>query len=138
MNATNQEPKNVARKLLEAIDRQDWKGAKDLCAPNVRVHIGGQAIDFTAWMGMGQMFYAAFPDGKHEIENVVGEGDRVVLRCTWHGTHRGAFQGIPASGKSVALVTFLEEHVVDGRVVEYRGLFDAMGMMQQIGAIPSG
>jgi steroid delta-isomerase-like uncharacterized protein len=134
---TNDNNKNTARRLLETIDRQDWVGAKELFTPATKVKIGGQDLDVPSWVGMGQMFATAFPDGKHEIEATMAEGDRVVLRCMWRGTHQGAFQGIPASGKKVATVAFLETRIADGRVVEYRGLFDAMTMMQQIGAIPS-
>jgi steroid delta-isomerase-like uncharacterized protein len=126
----------LARRILDAIDRHDWPAVEGMTAPGLRVRIGGQDIDFASWRGMGQMFAAAFPDGKHEVEQIVAEGDRVVARCTWTGTHRGAFQGIPASGRAVALTTFLELRIREGRLVEYRGLFDALGMMQHIGALP--
>jgi steroid delta-isomerase-like uncharacterized protein len=135
---TTENNKTIARRLLENIDRQDWSALQEMCTPTLQVRIGGQQIDFAAWNGMGKMFSAAFPDGKHAVDNVVAEGDRAVVRCTWTGTQRGAFQGIPASGKTVALATFIEVRVIDGRVAEYRGLFDAMGMMQQIGALPAG
>ena len=76
-------------------------------------------------------------DGRHEVESVAVKGDRVFLRCIWRATHRAEFQGIPATGKKVAVVSYIEERIVDGRVVEHSGLFDHVGMMQQLRATPA-
>jgi steroid delta-isomerase-like uncharacterized protein len=127
----------AARRLLTAIDSQDWAAARELCAPEARVRIGGQEVDRDGWVGMGRMFAAAFPDGAHTIDEVVAEGDRVVLRCTWRGTHRGAFQGVPASGRTVAVPAILVERFDGARLRELHGVFDALGLLQQIGAFPS-
>ena len=43
----------------------------------------------------------AFPDVQINVEDMIGEGDKVVVQWTFHGTHRGPFQGIPATGKTV-------------------------------------
>jgi steroid delta-isomerase-like uncharacterized protein len=129
--------KTIARRFVETMDRQDWTGVKELLTPATKVKIGGQELDVPSWIGMGQMFGSAFPDGKHEIEDMAAEGDRVFLRLTWNATHRGDFQGIPASGKKVSTVAFQTVRIEGGRIVEYRGLFDAMALMQQLGAIPS-
>jgi steroid delta-isomerase-like uncharacterized protein len=128
--------KATVRRYIEAVDRQDWAGAKELAAPNVRVRVGGNDIDRDTWVGMGQMFAAAFPDGRHDITDVLAEGDRVVVRGIFRGTHKGAFQGIPATGRTIAVDMVMIDRVVDGRIVEHYVQFDAMSLMQQLGAMP--
>lgn len=135
--ATTEDTKKTALRMLDAIDRHDWAGVKALSTPATAVTVGDQKLDVASWIGMGRMFYAAFADARHEVKSVVAEGDRVFLRCIWRGTHRGDFQGIPATGKRVEVVSYVDKRIVDGRVVEYSGLFDSLGMMQQLGALPA-
>ena len=66
MTMTSDSLKAVVRRFCEAVDRQDWATTKELAAPSCRARAGGQDLDRDAWLGMGQMFAAAFPDGKHE------------------------------------------------------------------------
>jgi steroid delta-isomerase-like uncharacterized protein len=137
MTTTTDMLKATARRFLDAVDRRDWSSTKELVALNCRARVGGQSLDRDAWLGMGQMFAAAFPDGKHEIEDVIAEGDRVVVRGVWRGTHTGEFQGVPASGRRVCIDMIVIDRFAEGRIVEHFVQLDALGMMQQIGAIPS-
>ncbi|HEY1357952.1 MAG TPA: ester cyclase [Thermoleophilaceae bacterium] len=82
------------------------------------------------------MFRAAFPDLRMEADDMVAEGDRVVARLTARGTHQGDFMGMPPSGKAVEVAVYDMLRFEDGKVAEHWGLFDAMTMMQQLGAIP--
>jgi steroid delta-isomerase-like uncharacterized protein len=136
MTTTTDTLKATARRFIDAVDRQDWATAKELAAPGCRVRAGGHDLDREAWLGMGQMFAAAFPDGKHELQALVAEGDVVAMRGVWRGTHEGSFQGIPASGRAVAIDMVIIDRVVDGRIVEHFAQFDALAMMQQLGAMP--
>jgi steroid delta-isomerase-like uncharacterized protein len=83
------------------------------------------------------MLRSAFPDLHTTIEDVVAEGDKVVTRSTWHGTHRGAFLGIPATGKQVAVTQIDITRYAGGKVVEHWGNQDLLGLMQQLGVIPA-
>jgi predicted ester cyclase len=65
---------------------------------------------------------------------LVAEGDRVAERWTGHGTHRGDFQGIPATGRQVAVPGTVFYRIAAGKIVEFRGQFDRMSMMEQLGA----
>lgn len=80
---------------------------------------------------------AAFPDIHWVLDEMVAEGDRVVSRFTWSGTHRGVFFGIPATGKSISVKGMVIDHVVAGKMVDSRMLMDSLSMLQQLGAIPT-
>lgn len=80
---------------------------------------------------------AAFPDLTYTVEDVIAEGDKVVHRQTAHGTMKGAFQGMPATGKQA---TWTETHIVrfeNGKIVEHWANIDQVGMLQQLGLMPS-
>jgi steroid delta-isomerase-like uncharacterized protein len=83
------------------------------------------------------MFRSAFPDLYYEIEDRIAEADKVVTRTTWHGTHQGAFLGIPPTGKQVAVTGIDITRWADGKAVEHWGNQDLLGLMQQLGVVPS-
>lgn len=80
---------------------------------------------------------AAFPDFAPTVEDQIADGDKVVSRLTFHGTHKGEFQGIPATGKQVAVGAITIEKVADGKIVEHWIVYDGMGLMQQLGVMPA-
>src|ERR1700758_2610982 len=81
-------------------------------------------------------FRAAFPDIRWVIEEMVGEGDKVFSRFTWHGTHRGEFFGVPATGRQISGKGMVVDRVVAGKMAESRILMDGLSMMRQLGVIP--
>ena len=84
------------------------------------------------------MFRAGFPDLHYHIEDTFAENDRVSLRVTGHGTMKGDFMGMPASGKSA---TWQEIHTIrfaNGKVVEHWATVDQLGMLTQLGFGPGG
>lgn len=83
------------------------------------------------------MLHSAFPDFKATIEDVIVEGDKVALRLIWRGTQKGEFMGMPPTGKRFAITVFDILRVAEGKIVEHWGLTDNMGMMQQLGAMPT-
>jgi steroid delta-isomerase-like uncharacterized protein len=83
------------------------------------------------------MLRSAFPDFKATIEDILADGDKVVIRMTWTGTHKDEFMGIPATGKRMSIGVIDIIRVANGKGTEHWGQMDAMGMMQQLGAIPA-
>jgi steroid delta-isomerase-like uncharacterized protein len=81
-------------------------------------------------------FRTAFPDIHWVIEEMVGEGDKVFSRFTWHGTHRGEFIGVPATGKQITVKGMVVDRVVAGKMAESQILMDGLSMMRQLGVIP--
>jgi steroid delta-isomerase-like uncharacterized protein len=86
---------------------------------------------------MTTMFRSAFPDFKVTVDDIIAEGDKVVIRQTWSGTHKGEFMGVPPTGKSVSFGVIDIIRVAGGKFVEHWGQMDSMSMMQQLGAIPA-
>ena len=78
---------------------------------------------------------SAFPDLQVTIDEMIAEGDMVVARTTWTGTHRGNFQGIPPTGQKVTWGSIDIVHVRGGQFVSHFGLQDGVGLLQQVGAI---
>ena len=76
----------------------------------------------------------AFPDWYSTKEEFIVEEDRVAERWTGRGTHQGAFQGIAPTGRQVVVPGFVFYRIKQGKIVEFRGLFDGLSMLQQLGA----
>jgi len=83
------------------------------------------------------MLRSAFPDFKATIDDILTEGDKVVIRMTWTGTQKGEFMGVPATGKRVSFGVIDIIRIANGKVVEHWGQMDSMSLMQQLGAIPA-
>ncbi len=77
---------------------------------------------------------SGFPNVHFTVEDVLAEGDRVVGRWTFRGTHQGDFMGIPATDKSVSVMGIAIYRIVEGKIAEAWVAWDALGLMQQIGA----
>jgi steroid delta-isomerase-like uncharacterized protein len=78
----------------------------------------------------------AFPDTQFTIDEQVAEGDRVVTRWTVHGTQKGEMPGIPVTGRPATVTGVTVDRFVNGKIVESWGIFDQMGMLQQLGVVP--
>ena len=82
------------------------------------------------------MYLIAFPDAQITIEDQVAEGDAVATRWTGRGTHQGELMGVPPSGNRVEVAGITISRIEGGKIVEEWDNYDALGMMQGIGAIP--
>lgn len=81
-------------------------------------------------------FFNAFPDGNGTIEDLIAEGDKLVVRLTFRGTHQGEFFGIPATGKSVSVSQTHIFRFSGEKMAEHWSNSDDLGMLRQLGAIP--
>ena len=83
------------------------------------------------------MYRTAFPDLHMHVEDQIAEGDTVVTRWTAHGTHGGDLAGLPATGKEIHISGIAIDRFADGMIVEEWESFDGLGMMQQLGVVPT-
>ena len=77
-----------------------------------------------------------FADIHSTTEDMVAEGDKVAVRWTWRGIHKGEFMGVAPTGKQVAITGISIFRIVGGKIVEEWGEMDNMGMREQLGVLP--
>jgi steroid delta-isomerase-like uncharacterized protein len=134
-----EENKAVVRRFLdEVISAGNLSALDATCARDLVWHSGSFG-DINGLEGFGQMlgpFLSAFSSLRVTPEDFVGEGDRVVCRYTWRGTHSGDLFGTPASGRQVEIGGLSMYRVAGGKIAEEWWLEDIAGLMQQLGAGP--
>jgi steroid delta-isomerase-like uncharacterized protein len=139
MSTLQEQYKSLVRRFNESFNAGDLDEAVAVFAPNALIHNSGapDPLNVEGFKQFGGVFLTAFPDGKLTIEDLIVEGDKVVSRISYRGTHTGDMMGIPATGKPVTVTAMIIDQFADGKIVESWRLFDQMGMMQQIGVIPT-
>ncbi|MFI1237341.1 ester cyclase [Nocardia salmonicida] len=84
-----------------------------------------------------QMYLVAFSDQRFLVNEQIAEGDFVTTRWTGTGTNDGEMMGMPATGKSAVVQGITINRFRDGKIVESWATWDTLGMMQQLGVVPS-
>jgi steroid delta-isomerase-like uncharacterized protein len=134
-----QENKAVARRTLEEVWNQGKiELAEELYAPGY-ISNDPNNPGVRGPEGLRRLvaaYRAAFPDLQFTIEEQIAEGDLVATRWTVRGTQRGAMMGLPPTGKSVTVAGMAISRISGGQIVEDNVSYDALGLMQQLGAIP--
>ncbi|MGH2618564.1 MAG: ester cyclase [Thermomicrobiales bacterium] len=125
----------VRRFVDEFWSRGNLDAADALMARDAVIHepVAGTPEDLKA---VATAMRAAFPDWHSTVEEMIVEGDRLVERWTGRGTHQGEFQGIPPTGKTVAVPGVVFYRIAGGKIVEFRGHFDRLSLLEQIGVMP--
>ncbi len=126
--------------ISEGVRSGDFSGLDEVVARDVRDHNPdpGQEPGIKGVKGLFQGLADAFPDLRIVVEDLIAEGDKVVGRVTFRGTHSGDFQGIAATGKQIEIPVIDILRIRDGKIVERWGLSDQLGLMQQLGAGSTG
>ena len=135
-----EEHKALVRRFVEEVqNRGDLASLDELCAPDFVNHSAPPGVPPTreGLVQLTAVFRQAFPDGRMAIEDMLAEGDKVVTRKTFRGTHQGDLMGLPPTGRRVEIGLIDIVRVVDGKVVEHWNAVDNLGMLQQLGAIPA-
>ena len=102
-----------------------------------QVPLPGQGPGLDGLKDILRAMRAGFPDIVFSIQEQITEGDKVASRFEWTGTHKGEFFGIPATGRPVRVWGVVIDRLVDGRIKDTRIIMDTMGLMTQLGALPS-
>jgi steroid delta-isomerase-like uncharacterized protein len=133
---TSEQNKDFMRRFLEASVARDSTAFKELMAPDFAAHVSGGPKNREGFVQHMNVFNSAFSNMQVTISDLVTDGEKVVARTTWRGTHDGNFQGLPPTGKQIEIEAYIVERLRDGKTVEHWSLFDQMTMMQQLGIIP--
>lgn len=128
----------VCRTVEEAWNRGNLSVVDEHLSPDYIHHNlpRGMPHDREGYKQTIRMHRQAFPDFHLTIEDVVAEGDKVVLRFKWSGTHKGEYLGIPPTGKQITVTAICIHRIEGGKVVEQWAEVNVMGMMQQLGVLP--
>lgn len=134
---TADQNKATIRSLNEAYNDRDRERFESFYADLVTLHVrnSDRTLDRDMRWDIATSFYEAFPDFSSTIEMMVAEGDQVVIRCTYSGTHHGPYLGIEPTGKWIEWTLVQHYRLRDGVIVEAWPLFDALHLYAQLGAI---
>jgi len=81
--------------------------------------------------------FSAFPDLHFTIDDMIAEGDKVAMRITMTGTHKGEYMGAPPTNKKITIRAIAIERFAGSKIVEEWGQTDTLGLMQQLGLAPT-
>jgi steroid delta-isomerase-like uncharacterized protein len=134
------ENKVVMSRFVEFINTGSEKLAEELISPDAVFHVPGRPEPLrgpAGYLAVIGMMRGGFPDIQWTLEEMIAEDDKVAARFTMRGTHQGSFFGVPPTGKTIAVQAMNFYRLSGGQFIEERGQPDLLGLLQQIGAVPS-
>jgi steroid delta-isomerase-like uncharacterized protein len=132
--------KAILRAYVETIfNQKQVDRAGELVAPDYVDHaaLPGQAPGLEGAKQKWAMYLAGLPDLQVTIEELVAEGDKVGVRRSYAGTHRGELLGVPATGKQVRIGGISIFRLAEGKIAEHWEQLDRLALLQQLGVLPT-
>jgi steroid delta-isomerase-like uncharacterized protein len=120
----------INRGEIDAVDQFFWENMVE------QVPFPGQGPGIEGLKDVLRGLKAAFPDMHWTIEEQIAEGDKVVSRFEWTGTHSGQFLGVPATHRPVKVWGMVIDRFASGKIQDTRIIMDTLGLMVQLGVIP--
>ncbi len=132
--------KTIVRRIFAALNERDLDGVIAYYKPDCRFHGWGpdtmQTLDVAGYKATMSALLDAFPDSSFPTQDIIAEGDRVVVPHSFRGTHQADFNNIPPTGKSVNVDAIVILRLENGKAAELWLSADFMGLMQQLGVVP--
>ena len=128
--------KVLVKRIYETFSKGDLEAYKEMLAPEYVWYLPSRSTEPISREGMiefGKMLHNAFPDITYSVEELIAEGDKVMSRFIVRGTHKGEYQGIPATGNKIEASGVMITRIENGKLVEDREELDALGLMMQLG-----
>jgi steroid delta-isomerase-like uncharacterized protein len=127
------------RWFTEVMNEGNLEVIDEICSQDFVDHdpLPGTSPDFAGLKDFVTQVRSAFPDIETTAEDILVEGDRLAVRSTIRGTHKGDFMGIPASGKKVEVSIYDFVRFENDQAAEHWGTIDSAALMEQIGATPA-
>lgn len=126
--------KTLVRRYMEEILNRGELSAVAEVFPDSGFVLNGQLLRAGDVAGMRAALLQRFPDFRIEIHDQLAQGDRVVTRVTFHGTHSAAYQGIPPTGRRVIWGGIAIDRIQNGKVIEGWHQADDWALLRQLGA----
>ena len=128
----------VVRRFFDLLNQAAFDLVGPLLAADFLLHFDSMPpLDATGAIGFFRGFIGAFPGIHHEIVDQFAAGERVATRIVVTGVHSGDFMGMPPSGRTISIGAINIHRLAGGQVIEQWVNSDALGMLQQLGAIPA-
>lgn len=128
--------KALIRRYWQACNEHKFDKLDELMTTDYIQHGTTGDMNLQNLKASNNMIIAAFPDITSTINDIIAEGDKVVARMTMSGSHKGAFRGIPPTGKTAAITEMAIYRISEGKIAEGWNVSDMLGLMQQLGVIP--
>jgi steroid delta-isomerase-like uncharacterized protein len=128
----------VLRLYDEVWNKRKIEILNELVSPSHALHgpiYSGPSIGPEVYRQHVSLFATGFPDLRWTIEDTIVEKDKVVVRWTFSGTHKGEFMGIPATNKKVSVDGITIHIIAKGIIMDSYASWDTWGLMQQLGVI---
>jgi steroid delta-isomerase-like uncharacterized protein len=131
----------ISRRLIEEVwNNRRLDVANELITSNHTNH-DPNSPDFgkgpEAYKRLVNLYTTAFPDLHITIEDTVSENDKLVISWNVSGTHKGELRGTPPTNKKMSVEGITISRHANGKILESRVSWDALGMMQQLGVVPA-
>jgi steroid delta-isomerase-like uncharacterized protein len=128
----------VRRFIEETINQGQIDSAAQFVWENMveQVPFPGQGPGLEGLKDVLRGMRAGFPDLHFSVEEQIAEGDKVVTRFEWTGTHQGEFLGVAATGRPVKVWGMVIDRLESGRIKDTRIIMDTLGLMMQLGVFP--
>jgi len=120
--------------FLDGLNKRDLSLFNEVYAPDIRYHSPSVEINnLTELSGLSNGYFSAFHDTKVNIEDLIAKDNKVIIRFTFQGVHKGALQGIKPTGNKIVISGIAIYRMANGMIVEEWEVFDEIGMMKQLG-----
>jgi len=130
--------KNIetAKKLYNYLDEVNLDAVRALCSSDFKLYYNTYPpSSFEDFIPLAEMFYTAFPDYKHEIVDIFGYDDKVVIRIDYTGTHKEKFMDMNPTGLKFFYKGIHIFQLSNNKVINWWAVEDELGMMTQLGMV---
>lgn len=132
--------KDLARAYFTAFLERDEAWWRQYIAPDFVRHDPGLTFEVRGPGGvarLGEVLHGGVTEMTLPIDEVIAEGDKVLVRLRFQGRHTGDLMGLSPSDRSIDIAVMDLFRIVDGRLVEHWALLDNLGLLKQVGALPA-
>jgi predicted ester cyclase len=124
----------LAKRFYKYLDELNFDTLRTICDPNIKVYYeSGDPVSFTEAESFMKMFYGAFPDYRHQIDDIYAADDKVIVLLTYTGTHTNDYMEIKPTGNKFKYKGIQIFQFVNNKTINFWAVEDELGMMTQLG-----
>jgi steroid delta-isomerase-like uncharacterized protein len=133
----NEKNAATAKQLFEvALNQDNWDVYNEIHTADFIAHAGKKSAGLAEDLQSAKGWRQAFPDGHYSIDQIIADGDYVVVRYTARGANTSAGNGLPATGKTVELTAITVFRFANGKIAEEWTEYNMLSLLKQLGLVP--